>query len=325
MTDVSKKFNLLDPTRSEIDFLNGPQGKDLESLSRDIQNNQATALHLRKFLSLAQNFAHQTAVRSYGGYSFDYIKEEAGVLTDEAYVLGSQITLNSTLGEGRSRKQFDVTNYRFDSCGGSIIKRPIPITWGLPHINERKNERREKTTNPKSEDYSKLVGMGLSMIRILEEESEVFDWDRYDKFPILLPAPSGAYLGWVEESNNAPYNRIKHVIERNSDDLLFSNYDWSPVLSLHVNTFFGPQQLSMGQKQLVQKLNRLLLKDEGNAFLAELDLYSFTVSDEHRIDQIISDEDYLSVNFELENIMSSPIWQQNVRMPKKISNLRHGY
>lgn len=314
------RFPLIRPSPEEVAFFSGSRGKDISSLASSFESGAIQANHLEATKGFAKGVSKASDV-ILGYRESEFISEEGGIITPDSSVSYESVNMTRDPHSRKNRRLFNLFKTWAGTNGFAMLSRPLPISWGLDHISERFKERSPEDFDYADPFFIKVLGMSLSMLRVFEE---TVDWDYTRSVPFILPAKRGIYLGWAErEKYKGGENRITIVASEDKQRLGLREYDWFPSVKMLVNTYYSADQMSLGQKQIRYNLLKLLDGALGSAFITELDSYSYVKNDDRFGYPVIWDS-YDKAFLKLANIMESPVWNQNVRLPQRMRESR-GY
>lgn len=303
-------------TPEEVEFFSSKRGSDLSSLCKTFQEGVVTPNHMQAIREIAADISNLSD-QVVGWYDTEWLREEGGLLTPDSNMTFESINMTANPYSKNGRRLFNLFKTMASVDGLVMLSRPLPISWGLEHIEERYKKRSPEDFDYASDFFQKVLGLSISMCRIIEQTT---DWEYETRVPFILPAKRGVYLGWAERGRggkNDSGNRIAFIAAKNYDALGMREYDWFPEVRLLINTYYGPDEMKPAHKQLRYLLIKLMEGQLGNSFFHELSSYSF-VKNDIRFDIPEVTDAYENVFLKVADIMESPLWKKNVTLPQRV-------
>lgn len=300
------------PSQAEIEWFK-KQGNDFVELGDRFTQDGAGVADLLRARETFQSLTGASSI-AVGFRESEYLEEMGGIATPESYAKYEAITAVKPVGGNKKRFIFNQVVGSATENGVSYFCRAMPVTWSAAHIGDRNSERNPQQGQIFDQALIPVLGMAVMMAKILQDRAI----ER--PYPILLPAERGVYLGVAQPSHSdLSSNRLQFYAARDIKKLGLGTYEWLPEVRIHVNTYYGPQEMNQSHRQLKAKLASLLHGSLKLGFFYSGDQYMAVEGFDALTEQ--NDSIYQKAYAGLDRIMNLPSWH-NLRLPQRMRNQR---
>ncbi|MEM7617804.1 MAG: hypothetical protein AAF244_00340 [Pseudomonadota bacterium] len=296
------------PSQAEIDWFE-KNVHDFKGLEDRFEQDAVTAIDLFRAREIFQNLTGASDI-AIGFRQSEHVEELGGVVTSDSHTRYEAITAVKPIAGNKKRLIFNQVVGNVSQLGVSLFCRALPVTWSVKHIDDRNRQRNPQQKEIYDASFISVLGMGVMMAKILQERE--MDTPK----PVILPAERGVYLGVAQPSHSdLSGNRLQFYAASNIDELGIKTYQWLPEVRIHINTYFGPDQMNQNHRQLKAKLSSLLHGSLNLGFFYSNDQYMAVEGLENLTEECSTI--YKKAYMGLDRIMNMPAWK-NLRLPQNM-------